>query len=411
MNPEIFTVPPQPAASMAPEGPLSGKSLVIQPDLSVRGWLTDAGSKALAGYHAVLTATLISRLKAAGAIINASARMAELGFGVNGCAMFQALASGNFNAGLMTDTLGEARMAACQAGWWGFKPSWGVLSRHGLTGLVPSMEATGILARTPSDIAALLAVMAGPDAADASMSPDPPPDFSADLKISASAGERVRVGVLKECREGLGKTAAAAFSGAIDTLIRAGFIIEEMNFPDFPLFSEAHQVIGAVEASSSAGKYDGVRFGFRAETEGNWNDMYLATRGQAFGPRIKAFLLQGAYFQFQDYTAFEAACALRRRLVNQTAALFKRVDLLVLPTRPETPNPFSAETVPDTYGAFHFTLPANLAGLPALHVPGASPASGNKNTDFGIQLMGPPMSDAGVISAGLQLFSTIQGAF
>lgn len=406
ISPDIFTVPPQPSASAIPEGRLSGKALVVQPDLSVTGWLTDAGVKALSGYHAVFDATLVARLKAAGATLSASARMAELGFGLKNSTMRDALAPEKFHAGLMTDTLGEARMAACRAGWWGFKPSWGLLSRYGLTGLVPSCECTGIIAKTPADIAELLAVMAGPDPADASMSQDPAPDFTGLIHAGAKAAP-LRVGVFTELREKLGKTAGQAFSNALDRLSRAGFTIEEIVFPDFPLFSKIHQIVAAVEASSSAGKYDGVRFGFRAETDGNWNDMYLATRGQAFGPMIKAFLMQGAYFQFQDYPAFEAACALRGNLVAQIDDAFHHCDLLALPTRAEAPDAFWAETIQDTYGAFGLTLPANLAGLPAFHAPDIATAA--DKADFGLQLMGPRMGDAGVLAAGQALYANVQG--
>jgi aspartyl-tRNA(Asn)/glutamyl-tRNA(Gln) amidotransferase subunit A len=387
------------------EGVLAGKTLLIRPDISVYGWLTDAGSRALEGFHAVFDATVGKRLKAAGALFAGSARMAELGFGVNGDTMAAFLSADRNSAGLMTDILGEARMAACAAGCWGFKPSWGLLSRFGLVGLVPSMECIGILAPGPAHIAEMLRVMAGPDENDVSMSADPPPDFTHRV---LPAGKPLRIGVPRECRTHLAPEAAAAFAKALDALAASGFETIEASLPGFNLFAPVHQVIAATEASSAAGKYDGVRYGIRAEGAGNWNEMYLTTRARSFGPRIKALLFQGAYFQFQNYSTFENACTLRRRLTDETNTLFGQIDLIAMPVRNAGPDPFNAETVEDTYAAFGLTLAASLAGLPALQIPGMSI---NGAADFGLQLIGPPMADAGVLAAGMKLSIPTQGAF
>lgn len=409
MNTSIFAHLPSTHDDELRDGPLSGTSVIIQPDLSVRNWPTDAGSKALSGFNAVFDATLISRLKAAGAAIAGSARMSELGFGINGSTIGEALTTEDeLNAGLMTDTLGEARMAAALNGLWGFKPSWGILSRYGITGYAPSLECTGILAKKPADISEMLAIMIGPDDNDFSMNADLPPDMSSALQSQKNSIQSVCIGVPKEIEKTIGASAFTAFSAGLDVMAKVGFTIKKISIPDFSLFASAHHVIASVEASSAAGKYDGVRYGFRSETHGNWNDMYLTSRGEAFGPLIKAFLMQGAYFQFQDYDAFEAACILRRNLLNQTEALFNNIDFLALPARSENTTPTAADTVPDAYTAFGLTLPANLTGLPALQVPGLATSPGNETSDFGMQLIGPCMGDADVLAAGLALFSTIQ---
>lgn len=405
MTTDLFTWRPDSPLQEVSIGPLAGKTILIRPDLSVRGWLTDAGSRALKDFHAITDATIITRLKAAGASFAGSTRMAELGFGVNGDTMSSALCADYAHLGLMTDTLGEARMAACIAGWFGFKPSYGLISRSGLIGLVPSMESIGVLARNPADIAELLGVMAGPDENDFSMSADPPPDFA---NLALSAEKPIRIGVPRECRDRLSPPAAKAFAAALDRMAGAGFEILDVNLPGFDLFPVVHQVISAVEASSAAGKYDGVRYGFRVESTKNWNEMYLKSRAEAFGIRIKAFLFQGAYFQFQNYPAFENACALRRRLVSETDDLFQQADMLALPTRHGDPDPCRAETVQDTYADFSLTLGANMAGLPGLHVPGMNKDAG---TDLGLQLIGPRMSDDRVLAAGMKLSTNTQGVF
>jgi len=400
---DLFTWRPPAPVREVPDGPLAGKAVVIRPDLSVRGLLTDAGSRALAGFHALSDATVITRLKAAGASLAGSTRMAELGFGINGDTLPRVLAANHAHLGLVTDTWGEARLSACMAGWFGFKPSYGLVSRFGLVGLVPSMECIGVLARGPEDIAAVLAVTAGGDELDFSMSPGPPPDLS---NRKASTGHPGRVGVPRECRAGLSLSEANAFARALETLAGAGFEIRDVSLPGFHLFPVVHQIVGAVEASSAAGKYDGVRYGFRADSARNWNEMYLRSRAEAFGPRIKALLFQGAYFQFENYPAFENACVLRRRLVRETDDLFRNADLLALPTRPGDLDPSRAETVRETYAACRLTLAANVAGLPGLQVPGLNLDAG---TDLGLQLMGPRMEDARVLAAGVRLSTHIQG--
>lgn len=403
MTTDLFSWRPAAPLQEIPDGPLAGKTILIRPDLSVRGWLADAGSRALKEFHAITDATLVARLKAAGAAFVGSTRMAELGFGINGDTMARAFSEKHADIGLMTDTLGESRMAACMAGGFGFKPSYGLISRFGLIGLVPSMESVGVIAWNPDDIADLLGAVAGPDEADFSMSADPPPDFS---PLVLTGMGPIRIGIPRESRDHLRPSAAKAFAAAIDCLSGAGFEILDVGLPGFHLFPVVHQVIGAVEASSAAGKYDGVRYGFRADQAKNWNEMYLGSRAEAFGIRVKSFLFQGAYFQFQNYPAFENACSLRRRLVNETDALFGTVDLLALPTRYGEVDPRRAETVQDTYAAFGLTLGANVAGLPVLHIPEINMGAG---VDLGLQLIGPRMGDARLLAAARLLSTDSQG--
>jgi len=403
MNAEIFTHQPESPLQTCPSGPLAGKRILIQPDLSVKDWLTDAGSKALSGFHALMDATAIARLTAAGAKLAGSTRMAELGLGINGETMARGLCEGYGDMGLVTDLLGEARVTACQAGWYGFKPSYGMISRLGLVGLLPSMECTGLVAQSPAEITTAFSVLAGADENDFSMTADPVPNINA---AQASGPASNRIGVPRQIRENLPESAQKAFSEALERAARAGFDIREQDLPSPDLFAAAHQVIASVEASSSCGRYDGVRFGFRAQEARNWNEMYLNSRGQAFGSRIKAFLFQGAYFQFENYKAFEDACVLRHKLVNRLDEGFASAHFLALPARLPHIDPAGAETLEQTYAALGLTLPASLAGLPALCMPGMALDGAS---DLGLQLMGPRMSDARVLAAGRKIYTSMQG--
>lgn len=169
---------------------------------------------------------------------------------------------------------------------------------------------------------------------------------------------------------------------------------------EFDLFRTVHQVVGAVEASSSAGKYDGVRYGHRAASAKNWNEMYLKSRAESFGLTVKAYLFQGAYFQFENYDAFEDACRIRARLVKAMENLLARVDAVAFPTQRKGHPADKAETVSRIYEAFLLTLAANVTGLPALQIPGVA---GDGAFDPGLQLVGKRLSDARLLSAGARL--------
>jgi aspartyl-tRNA(Asn)/glutamyl-tRNA(Gln) amidotransferase subunit A len=147
----------RPAAS----GPLSGKRVLVQPTMSVRGWLCNADSRALAGYTPLTDATVVARLIEAGAVLTGSSRMGELGFGLGANTTAALMADAQADVALVCDTLGEARLAAAGAGLFGFKPSYGRISRSGLIGLVPSMECCGFVAADPADILAVLGAIAG----------------------------------------------------------------------------------------------------------------------------------------------------------------------------------------------------------------------------------------------------------
>ncbi len=383
-------------------GPLAGVRVIVQPNMSVKGWPCNAGSRALSGYSALEDATAVSRLTQAGATLIGSSRMAELGFGTAGDTTAQAFTDSRADLALITDIMGEARMAAAGAGLYGFKPSYGLISRYGLMGLVPSMECIGLMAADPSHIGQALAVMAGADPNDPSIPHDCAGGVSADLPPITDSPV---AGVIEECMDGLEETEQKAFQTGAARLSAAGVTVKTVSLPPYGLFRDAHHLIAAVEASSSAGKYDGVRYGHRAPTGKNWNEMYLNTRSEIFGPLIKPFLFQGAYFQFKNYAAFENACRIRGRLFRAVTHLLDQVDLLLLPTRRAALDPTQAATIEETYHAFALTLSANVTGHPVLQIPDPTPAGG---AYMGLQLMGARLADMRLLSVGLCLSSTVR---
>jgi len=373
------------------EGALTGTRIAVQSNISVRDWSTTAGSLALENYTALEDATVVERIRSQGGVIVGSIRTSELGFGLRDDGGEAVLREDQTDALISTDFLGESRITAADAGVFGFKPTYGVVSRFGLIGLIPSMESYGVASASPRTIAALMDGISGPDKRDFSMSDRSKPDFL--LKEGKTPGV-VKAGVPAEAMAILTDEERQVYREGLNKLSACGVAVSEVSLPEFELFSLVHNVVGSVEASSSAGKYDGVRYGHRAQGTKNWNDMYLKSRGEAFGTLVKSYLFQGAYFQFENYEIFEKAGRIRARLVKGMNDLLDKVDVLVLPSKRMPFEARRAETVADVYNAFSLTLPANVAGLPVLQVPGFIM---NGTQDLGMQLIGPAFGDAGLL--------------
>jgi len=380
-------------------GPLHGLRIAIQPNISVAGWPTEAGSNALANFIALEDATIVQRLRQAGASLHGSTRMSEFGFGLQGSQAGGALQEQAADAELVLDFMGESRLAASRAGVCGFKPSWGLVSRFGLVDLVPSMECCGLLSASLEHIRQILKTIAGQDGLDFSLPDVKAPDFSPH-KIDP---KKTTIGVITEAQGVLLPEQQKTFRASLDDLRKAGFSLREMSFPDFPLFSLVHKIVGSVEASSAAGRYDSVRYGPREPGGKNWNEMYLLSRGIAFGPLLKSYLFQGAFIQFERYGAFEDACRIRARLLAGTQQLTSQVDFLVFPAVDGATNG-APVLLADTYAQFASTLFANVTGQPALYLP---PPSGAAHSGF--QLAGPRLSDARLLALGEHLLNMRRG--
>ena len=395
-----------PAPPCVPEnGILTGLTVAIQPNLSVRGWPAQAGSRALEGFTAIEDATVVERLRQAGATIKGATYMSELGLGLTGDTGANALKNNEVDIVLITDNMGESRVSACAAGVFGFKPSYGIVSRFGLIGLIPSMECCGILAKKLSDVSRVISAIAGNDSRDLSM-----PEFGPESEYGIKLPDFARVfeakkpasscGVIKECLETMEKDEQSAFEAAISKLAERGIQFIEVSLKDFNMVRTAHNIIGAVEASSSAGKYDSVRYGHRATGSKNWNEMYLNSRAESFGMPIKSYLFQGSYFQYENYNAFVDAARIRRRLSAGLDQALENADFLMLPTIRKAIDPFTAGTVNEIYDSFPWTPIANITGHPAITLPRMVTC---KDVDLGMQIIGPRFKDANMLSLSAQL--------
>jgi aspartyl-tRNA(Asn)/glutamyl-tRNA(Gln) amidotransferase subunit A len=381
------------------DGFLKGLKIALQPEISVKGWPSDAGSKALAGFTAVENATIVHRLRDAGAYLCGFTRMSEFGFGLGNSSAGESVKGNESDAEIAMDFMGESRLAASCAGVCGFKPSYGFVSRYGLIGLIPSMECCGVLSRSIDHIRNILKTIAGPDELDFSL----PDEDTVDFRQKEVDPPSVKIGIITEAAVSLPAGQDAAYREAVDEVKKAGFPVIELSLPDYSLFSLVHNIIGSVEASSSAGRYDSIRYGKREPGAKNWNDMYLLSRGAAFGPLIKSYLFQGAYFQFERYSAFEDACRIRARLLEAMRRITLQADFLLLPSGcPDAHG--TEELLANVYDQFASTLFANVTGQPALYLPSASGAAGQ-----GFQLAGPRLSDSRLLSLGGCLLTKRRG--
>ncbi|MBW2710081.1 MAG: hypothetical protein JRD04_12635 [Deltaproteobacteria bacterium] len=395
MESKIFTYINTSTLPKVDDGPMAGICVAVEPSISVENWPTDAQSPALENYVALEDATLISRLRNAGADLKGRTAMGELGLGLDRDTGGEAIKTGSSDVVLKTDTTGEARLSAATSGCFGFKPSYGLISRSGLIGLVPSMESCGILSNSLGEISKTAQAMAGLDERDPSMDESGiEQTLSRFSQPKALADSPMTVGVIREWMSGMGPE-HKAFEQTMEKLSAAGIKIETVSIRDFCLARTVHNVIGTVEASSSAGRFDSVRYGHRTSgSVKNWNEMYIQSRGESFGPLVKAYLFQGGYFQYQNYNAFLDACRIRARLMESVEKAFETVDLIALPVSgkplPEKPN-----TVSGFYDAFSLTLLANLTGNPSISIPG------HVNGDAvgpALQLIGKRFDDPGLLA-------------
>lgn len=385
------------------EGLLKGLRIAIQPNLSLKDWPTEAGSRALENYKALEDATAVKKLKEDGASIVGSIRMSELGFGLVSDTSPNAFNNNELDALLVTDTLGEARYAASLAGKIGFKPSYGICSRLGLIGLVPSMECLSVMTSSLDTVAKIMGSICGPDEDDFSMLTKGFPDFS---NVDASGSGDPTIGVIREVFDLLESDEVEIFRESLRTIEKKGCKIKDIELPEFHLFKTVHQVVGSAEASSAAGKYDSVRYGHRAPGTENWNEMYIKSRAESFDTLVKMYLFQGAYFQFKNNKSFEDACRIRGRLVNQLNALFQTVDFIVLPTRKSGSDALEAKTVSQVYDAFSLTCGANVCGIPAISLPEFMKLD---NKDLGLQIWGPHLKDDSLLSFSLSIVNSVKG--
>jgi aspartyl-tRNA(Asn)/glutamyl-tRNA(Gln) amidotransferase subunit A len=400
-----------------PFGALHGVPIALKDNLCVRGMRTTAGSRILGDYAPPYDATVVERLEAAGAIIVGKTNCDEFAMGSStehsafgpsrnpvdtertpggssgGSAV--AVAAGFVPVALGSDTGGSVRQPAALCGIVGAKPTYGRVSRFGLIAFASSLDQISPFAGTVADAALVQDVIAGPDARDATCSSMPAASCSSTLTEDVT---RLRIGVPRHLLErGVDPEVSRAFDSAVATLAERGSTVETVELPHSEYAIAVYYLVATAEASSNLARYDGVRYGLRAEGASSLAALYAATRSRGFGAEVKRRLMLGTYaLSAGYYDAYYRKAQQVRTLIRQDfERAFARVDVVLMPTSP-TPAFRLGERLEDPlqmYLADVFTVGASLAGLPAISVPCGLTAG---KLPIGLQIIGRAWEDATV---------------
>ncbi|MFZ9625786.1 MAG: Asp-tRNA(Asn)/Glu-tRNA(Gln) amidotransferase subunit GatA [Burkholderiaceae bacterium] len=404
-------------------GPLLGIPIAHKDIFVTRGWRSTAGSRMLANYVSPFDATVVERLAGAGAVCVGKTNCDEFAMGgANENSHFgatrnpwdlaaipggssggsaAAVAGGLAPLATGTYTGGSVRQPAAMCGITGIKPTYGRVSRWGMIAYASSLDQGGAMGRSAHDCALLLGAMAGFDSRDSTSADRAPEDFSHELERPLSG---LRIGLPKEFfGDGLHDDVRAALESAFDRLRGLGVTLVDVSLPQTELAIPAYYVIAPAEASSNLSRFDGVRYGHRAENPTDLADLYRRSRAEGFGAEVKRRILIGAYVLSQGYydAYYLQAQKLRRLIADDFSRAFEQVDLIAGPVSPtvawdigtQTNDPV-ANNLADIY-----TLPASLAGLPGMSVPAGFGARGRP---VGLQLIGKPFDEARLLNVGHQ---------
>ena len=402
-------------AAGEPLPPLAGIPVGVKDVLAMQGAPATAGSKILAGYRPPYDATAVRKLEAAGAVLLGKLNCDEFAMGSsNENSAFgsvrnpraldrvpggssggsaAAVAADLCVASLGTDTGGSVRQPAAFCGVVGVLPTYGRVSRYGLIAFASSLDRVGPLTKTVEDAAILLEVLAGEDSCDATSSDRPVPDYSAGLSMPVAG---LRVGVPAEYfGEGLDSEIRSAVERAIDGLRAEGAVIKPVTLPHTRYAIPAYYVLATAEASSNLSRFDGVRFGLRAERATTLSGMFRETRDEGFGPEVKRRILLGTYALSSGYydAYYRKAQQVRTLLTRDFLAAFNEVDVLVGPMTPTPPFKLGEKTDDPVamYLADIYSVAASLAGIPAVSVPCGDTAAG---LPIGVQIMARHFDEA-----------------
>ncbi|MFW2365900.1 MAG: Asp-tRNA(Asn)/Glu-tRNA(Gln) amidotransferase subunit GatA [Desulforhopalus sp.] len=405
-------------------GKLCGVPLAVKDLLATRGLRTTCGSKMLENYVSPYDATVVKNIKQEDAVIIGKVSMDEFAmgstsehcaFGVPTNPWKKGYVAGGSSGGsavsvaamecpgsLGSDTGGSIRQPASLCGIVGMKPTYGRVSRYGLTAFASSLDQVGPMCRSVEDCALMMEVISGHDEMDSTSVKQPVPTFSASL---AEGLEGVKVGVPKEYfTEGLDSEVEEVVREGIKALADKGAEIVEVSLPHTEYCVAAYYLIAPSEASSNLARYDGALYGYRDMEAETLLDMYKETRSKGFGAEVKRRILIGTYALSSGYydAYYKKASQVRTLILEDFTRAFSTCDLLVSPVTP-TPAWKRGENIDDPLALYMsdiLTLSANLAGIPGMSVPGGFTSEG---LPVGIQLQGAHFQEETLLKAGYNL--------
>jgi aspartyl-tRNA(Asn)/glutamyl-tRNA(Gln) amidotransferase subunit A len=422
-----FVTPPDRASALAAAsaadearargeaGPLAGVPVAVKDNISTKGVATTCGSRMLRDYVPPFDATAVSLLRSAGAVIMGKTNLDEFAMGSsNESSAFgvtrnpwdlsrvpggssggsaAAVASGMAPLALGSDTGGSVRQPAALCGVVGVKPTYGRVSRYGLVAFASSLDQIGAVSGDVAGAAALIGAISGEDPRDSTTAAEPPPALSDSGPPDLSS---VSIGVPEECfGEGVASGVEARVRAAIEKMRELGASVEPVSLPHLRYGIPAYYLIADAEASSNLARYDGVKFGHRAEAAGELADVVGATRSEGFGPEVKRRIMLGTYALSRGFydRYYLTAQKVRTLLVRDFEQAFESFDVLVTPTSPTTAFPLG-DRIDDPVSMYMsdvFTVPASLAGVAALSVPCGLDEGG---LPVGLQIMADKFMEA-----------------
>jgi len=407
-------------------GALTGVPIVHKDLFCTAGVRTTCGSRMLDNFVAPYDATVVAKLKAAGAVMLGKANMDEFAMGSSNETSYfgpvrnpwnPALVPGGSSGGsaaivaarlaplaTATDTGGSIRQPAALCGVTGLKPTYGRVSRYGMVAFASSLDQGGTITATAEDAALVMREMAGFDPNDSTSVDRPVPDYVASLNAPLAG---LKIGLLKEFFDkGLDPQNERRIRDALAVYEKLGAELRVVSLPNLPLSVPAYYVVAPAECSSNLARFDGVRFGHRCDAPRDLMDLYKRSRGEGFGAEVKRRIMTGTYVLSAGYydAYYLKAQKVRQLIAADFAHAFGEVDVLMGPTTPTPAFEIGAKTSdPITmYLNDIYTIGANLAGLPAMSIPcGFTQAQGQgagQELPVGLQIVGPHFSEAKLLN-------------
>jgi aspartyl-tRNA(Asn)/glutamyl-tRNA(Gln) amidotransferase subunit A len=404
-------------------GPLTGIPIAHKDVLMTAGLRTTCGSKMLANFTAPYDAFVVKGLKRAGTVLLGKTNMDEFAMGSSNETSFYGTVKNPWNRAYVpggssggsaaavaarlvagatgTDTGGSIRQPAALTGICGLKPTYGVCSRYGLIAFASSLDTPGVFARTAQDSALLLNAMAGHDARDSTSLDRPREDYTRDLEQPLAG---LRIGLPKEYfGDGIDADVAAAVAAAVAEFRKLGATTVDIALPAVRLSVPVYYVIAPAEASSNLSRFDGVRYGHRAEKYTDLLDMYKKSRAEGFGAEVKRRILVGTYVLSHGYydAYYLKAQQVRRLIADDFQRAFAQCDVIMGPTAPGAAFKFGAKTDDPVQMYLNdiFTIAGNLTGVPALSIPCGFTGDG---LPIGLQLQGNYFREAQLLQVAHQ---------
>ena len=395
---------------------LTGIPFAIKDNIATKGEETTCCSRILKGYKPTYDATVYEKLCAHGAVVLGKNNMDEFAMGSStetscyGAAYnphnrgyvpggssgggAAAVAAGIATYALGSDTGGSIRQPAAFCGVVGLKPTYGAVSRYGLIAYGSSLDQIGPIAASVEDAAIVFDAIKGADKRDQTSSGGTEP--TAD-KLDGNV-KGLRIGIAEEYFDGISEDTLKAVRKAIDFYAEAGAEIVKVSLPMLKDALPVYYIIACAEASSNLGRYDGIRYGYRAAHYDDVNDMVMRTRSEGFGREVKRRIMLGTYVLSSGYfdAYYKKALRLRESIVTAFAGIFEKCDVLIAPVAPTTAFPlnYTADNMIETYMSDICTVPVNIAGLPAISLPCGKDGKG---LPVGMQIIGKKFDELTVL--------------